>query len=394
MPHDSRATPSLDPHGRCVIEENNATECSAVAVASLWQHALQQHNVSEDMHSAPMDHLLDHLSVAVTSARTLEELTRPLLDMLGSITGMESTYLTTIDLEHSVQQILYARNASQLQIPEGLAVPWEDTLCKRALDARHPFADDVATRWGDSDAARDLGIKTYLSTPVQLADGALYGTLCAASSERHALPSEAQRVLSLFATLIAQQVEREQLVQKLLHANAQLTALATTDPLTQLANRRALQQELTRLLAHGTRRGAAVLVAFVDLDGFKAINDTHGHDVGDQFLIALSDRLRSVLRTEDHAARLGGDEFVVIGLGPEQLDQLPAAQRAFQERVFQATEGAYHLGHVQLAYRGASVGVLGVAPDTYNAEQALKAADAAMYQIKQTRKAAAASPVR
>ena len=101
-----------------------------------------------------------------------------------------------------------------------------------------------------------------------------------------------------------------------------------------------------------------------------------------------------MLRTEDHAARLGGDEFVVIGLGPEQLDQLPAAQRAFQERVFQATEGAYHLGHVQLAYRGASVGVLGVAPDTYNAEQALKAADAAMYQIKQTRKAAAASPVR
>ena len=345
------------------------------------------------MNTVPMDHLLDHLSVTVTSARTLEDLTRPLLEMLGSITGMESTYLTTIDLERSVQQILYARNVRQMQIPEGLSVPWGDTLCKRALDARHPFADDVATRWADSDAARELGIKTYLSTPVQLTDGALYGTLCAASSDRHDLPPAAQRTLSLFATLIAQQVEREQLVQKLLDANVQLTALATTDPLTQLANRRALQQELTRLLAYGERRHTSVLVAFVDLDGFKAINDTHGHDVGDRFLVALSERLRGVLRTEDHAARLGGDEFVVIGLGPEQLDQLPAAQNAFQQRVFQATVGNYSLGHVQLAYKGASVGVLGVAPDTYNAEQALKAADAAMYAIKQARKAAAASPL-
>lgn len=334
-----------------------------------------------------MDPLLDHLSITITSAKTLEELTRPLLEMLESVTGMESTYLTTIDLQQSVQQILYARNASQMQIPEGLAVPWEDTLCKRALDSEHAFANDVDTRWGDSAAARDLRIQTYLSTPVHLADGALYGTLCAASSNRHTLPPQAQRMLSLFATLIAQQVEREQLVQKLLQANARLTAYATTDPLTQLANRRALQQELTRLLAHGARRGETVLVAFVDLDGFKAINDSHGHDVGDQFLIALADRLRAVLRAEDLAARLGGDEFVVIGLGPNQLELLPEAQQVFQQRVFKATAGQYNLGSMQLHYAGASVGVLGVAPNTHDAAQALKAADAAMYQIKQVRKA-------
>lgn len=344
------------------------------------------------MNTAPADHLLDQLSATVTSARTLEELTRPLLEMLEAVTGLESTYLTTIDLHRSVQQILYARNVGHMQIPEGLAVPWDDTLCKRALETNQPFANDVDTRWGDSTAARALNIRTYLSTPVHLAGGALYGTLCAASPERYDLTPQAQRMLALFATLIAQQVEREQLLQKLLHANAQLTALATTDPLTQLANRRALQQELTRLLAHGTRRRASVLVAFVDLDEFKAINDTHGHDVGDQFLIALADRLRGVLRTEDHAARIGGDEFVVIGEGPDQLGELPAAQRAFHKRVFQATVGNYHLGPVVLRYAGASVGVLGVAPDTCNAEQALKAADAAMYQVKQARRAASATP--
>lgn len=334
-----------------------------------------------------MDPLLDHLAATVSSARTLEDLTRPLLEMLESVTGMESTYLTTIDLQHSVQQILYARNAGRMDIPEGLAVPWSDTLCRRALDEEVPFSNDVGTRWGDSEAARALNIQTYLSTPVRLADGRLYGTLCAASAERLGLPPRAERVLSLFATLIAQQVEREQLVQQLLQANARLTALATTDALTQLPNRRALKEALTRLLALGVRRRVPVLVAFMDLDGFKAVNDAHGHDVGDLFLVEVADRLRAVLRADDLAARLGGDEFVVIGLGPDAPDGLPAAERAFEARVFQAAVGDYALGEVSLHYPGASVGVLGVAPDTLDADEALRRADATMYRVKQARKA-------
>ncbi|MGC3987453.1 MAG: sensor domain-containing diguanylate cyclase [Pseudorhodoferax sp.] len=336
-----------------------------------------------------MDDLIDQLSVTVTSARTLEELARPLLEMLESVTGMESTYLTTVDLQHNVQEILYARNTGTMQLPEGLSVPWDDTLCKRALDANLAFSNDVAQRWGDSAAARELGIRTYVSTPVRKSDGALYGTLCAASATRRALPPKAQRTLALFSTLIAQQVEREELLQKLLHANARLTALATTDPLTQLANRRALKQELKRLLAQGVRQGMPVLVAFIDLDGFKAINDQHGHDAGDQFLVALADRLRTVQRKEDLAARWGGDEFVVVGLGPERPEDLPAARAALQQRVLQATVGEYRLDKLQLHYPGASVGVLGVLPGTQDAEAALQAADALMYEVKQARRSAA-----
>jgi diguanylate cyclase len=333
-----------------------------------------------------MEPLLDHLSVTVTTAKTLEDLSRPLLEMLASVTGMESTYLTTIDLAHNIQHVLYARNVSQMQIPEGLSVPWGDTLCKRALDEQQSFSNDVDLRWGDSDAARALQIQTYLSTPVRLTDGALYGTLCAASSERHALPEQARHILSLFATLIAQHVEREQLLESLIEVNTRLASYATTDSLTGLANRRALLPALTRLLEQGARRGDSVLVAFVDLDGFKAINDRHGHDVGDQFLIALAARLCGLLRAEDLAARLGGDEFVVIALGPERLDLLPEARQAFQQRVYQATLGDYQLGPLLLHYPGASVGVLGVAPGTHSAAQALQAADAAMYQIKQARR--------
>lgn len=339
-----------------------------------------------------MDALLDQISQTVSTARTLEELTRPMLEMLESVTGLESTYLTTVDLQRSVQSILYARNVGEMTIPEGLAVPWGDTLCRRALDEGQGFCNEVSQRWGDSDAARALGIQTYLSTPVRLTDGSLYGTLCAASGARHDLPPQARRMLSLFATLIAQQVEREQLLQQLIDANSRLRAVATTDVLTQLANRRALQQELERRLAEQAT-GRRVMLAFVDLDGFKAINDRHGHETGDHFLIALAERLRGVLQADDMAARVGGDEFVVLSWSPAPGapgapgTPIGQAEQAFGARVAQATAGEYLLGPgLRLSYGGASVGVVGVVPGTLDAVQALRAADEAMYRVKRARR--------
>ncbi len=333
-----------------------------------------------------MDPLIDRLSASVTAASTVEELTRPLLDMLESVTGLESTYLTAIDLQAGAQKILYARNSSDMQIPEGLVVPWEDTLCKRALDSNQPFTNEVGTCWGDSDAARQLGIQTYLSTPVRFADGALYGTLCGASSAKRPLDPRAQRVLALFATLIAQHIEREQLLNQLMQANDRLAAYASTDPLTELSNRRALQQELVRLLAQGSRRGVAVLVAYLDLDGFKTINDTHGHAVGDHFLIEIAERLRDSLRAEDMAARVGGDEFIVIGSGPQDGESLEQARLAFEHRIFRATVGDFSPGGNRIHYPGASVGAIAVAPGTLDANSAIKQADAAMYQTKVARR--------
>lgn len=338
-----------------------------------------------------MDFLLDRLSTSVTSAKTVEELTRPLLEMLESVTGLESTYLTAIDLKQDVQTILYSRNTGEMQIPEGLAVPWADTLCKRALDANQPYTDDVGACWGDSDAARQLGIQTYLSTPVRFTDGGLYGTLCAASSARRPLEPRAQHILTLFATLIAQHIEREQLLTQLVQANERLTAYASTDPLTELSNRRALQQELTRLLAQGTRRKVALLVAYLDLDGFKSINDSHGHAVGDQFLIEMAERLRGTLRAEDMAARIGGDEFIVIGPGPQPGESLEQARLAFEQRIFQATVGEFMAGEHRISYAGASVGVIAIEPGTLDATAAIKQADAAMYQIKLARRHASLS---
>jgi diguanylate cyclase len=335
-----------------------------------------------------MDAFFAQLSDSVQQARTLEELTRPLLELLEAVTGLESTYLTTIDLAGGLQHVLYARNSRELQIPEGLSVPWGDTLCKRALDEGRPATDDVRGLWGDSEAARLLGIQTYVSTPVRTEEGALYGTLCAASSERRALTGESQHVLRLFARLIEQHVARERLVEQLQQANAELRTQALTDALTGLLNRRALMLELARLISLAQRTGSWLLAGAIDLDGFKQVNDSHGHEAGDRFLLGIAGRLHGALRTGDVLARMGGDEFVVIGLGPRLIEDGAAAAQLLRARLEAATVGRYDLGSVDLDYAGASVGVACLDPQHAGTEEVLRESDAAMYRVKLARRQA------
>lgn len=327
---------------------------------------------------------IGQLAVSVARARTLEELVRPLLELLQTVTGLESTYLTTIDTEAGYQYILFSRNTSRLDIPEGLSVPWEGTLCKRALEEGRPYTDDVANCWADSGPARELGIETYASTPVRLDDGTLYGTLCAASGERKPLADGAEQVLQMFSRLIGQQIERERMLQALQRANDTLAVSALTDATTGLPNRRALMDELRRRLAGHGPDGHALIVAFVDLDQFKAINDVHGHDAGDRFLAAIGGRMQGAVRSGDFVARLGGDEFVVLS-SPAHGDALTVAD-ALRKRLQEATTGRFHLGDVTLDYAGPSIGSIVSMSGDAEPEALLAEADAAMYQVKRERK--------
>lgn len=338
------------------------------------------------------DGLLARISDTVTTAKSVEQLTRPMLELLEFVTGLESTYLTRIDSEANVQSILFSRNTKSMVIPEGLTVPWGDTLCKRALDEGRPYTDDVGACWGDSDAARALGIQTYASTPVRLDDGSVYGTLCAASSTRKGFTAEGEQTIKLFATLIGQQIQREQLMDSLQRANSTLEAYSVTDPLTGLPNRRSVTGEMALRFGLAGRARQGVLVAFIDLDGFKKINDEHGHDAGDEFLIEVGRRLQAGMRSGDLCARLGGDEFVVVGMGsPAGEREGVAAAAAMRARLTPLLRGRYELKACSFDYAGASVGIVHADPAHTTPDQALRAADVAMYADKAARRAAAAA---
>jgi diguanylate cyclase len=331
--------------------------------------------------------LLGALVATVSHAHTLEALTRPLLELLQTATGMESTYLTKLDEAAGILHVLYARNTHRLTIPEGLSSPWQNSLCKRALDEGRFYTDDVPGQWGNCEGGRALGVVSYLSAPVRGKGGELFGTLCAASDERRSLSETSMHLLALFAQLISQQIERERLLSALHQANSSLAMTTLTDAMTQLPNRRALLEEMERRLA-SQQNDQALIVACVELDNFKAINDQFGHGVGDLFLQAVAKRLRRMLRDSDIAARVGSDEFVILAV--EQRERADEAGIALCRRLEGATRGRFKLDSALIDYEGASVGAVVAEPDCSNAQGLLNKADAAMNAIKRARKQGAA----
>lgn len=332
------------------------------------------------------DIILARVSQTLATEQSLEGLVRQLLEMLELVTEMESTYLTRVDTEARLQHILYARNSKEMQIPEGLAVAWEDTLCKRAVDEEFFYSKDVASRWGDCGAAKALGITTYLSTPVRLADGSLYGTLCAASTDSRDVTLRGEHVLQLFAGLIEQYIQRESLVAQLREANAALISHSYTDALTGLPNRRALFENLPTLFSLARHLHRSVVIAYIDLDNFKVINDQYGHQAGDIFLQQIAQRLTAKRGSDDIVARLGGDEFLLAALGDNLAESHHSGQmNTLKQDLDQQIEGEYRLGNSRIYYPGASVGLIEVDPQNTDTDSALSAADIAMYQVKKSK---------
>ena len=153
------------------------------------------------------------------------------------------------------------------------------------------------------------------------------------------------------------------------------------DSLTGLSNRALFNDRLEQALARRARLSGCVAVMIVDLDGFKDVNDSLGHLVGDALLIAVADRFRTRLRDSDTIARLGGDEFAIL------VDSLDAADRAgtVAQRVLDALVEPLALPDQDVAI-GASVGIALTGDGGASADRLLADADAAMYQAKRAGK--------
>ena len=191
------------------------------------------------------------------------------------------------------------------------------------------------------------------------------GTVRAVRIARHPLPQNGGAVIAITdvtANLaLAQQIRFQ----------------ATHDSLTQLPNRTLLADRLGQIIAAAHRRGQSAGVLFIDLDGFKKVNDALGHRAGDRLLQEVGARLAARVRAEDTAARWGGDEFVVL---LSQLDDEKAAI-AFAEAIVDLLEEPFDLDG-QPAFISASVGISLFPRDGEEADQLLLCADTAMYRAK------------
>ncbi len=160
-------------------------------------------------------------------------------------------------------------------------------------------------------------------------------------------------------------------------AQARIERLAHYDPLTGLPNRALFGAQLQTAVETAARDGVLAAVFCIDLDHFKAVNDTLGHGAGDALLSAVSERLRACLRAEDCVARLGGDEFAVVQAGVET----PEAARRLAARMVDTLSQPYEIGGQQ-ALIGASVGVAFHPQDGRDPDELLKRADMALYRAK------------
>lgn len=245
----------------------------------------------------------------------------------------------------------------------------------------------LALRRGPSTGLRGLAVAVGAESAGGVFFNLSFGVGIAGAVREHGLtdadfaPTElAMELLYLQEAKAAVMAELRALNARLQEAQRAAEAQALSDPLTGLANRRALERELARAAAETQRSGTHFALAHIDLDHFKAVNDTLGHAAGDHVLVHAAEVLRLAARRSDLVARVGGDEFVLLLRGTIDPDEL----QALGERVIARLEKP--IPHEGATCRiSASIGIaLSHCYDPPDAERMLTDADVALYDAKRS----------
>jgi diguanylate cyclase (GGDEF)-like protein len=267
---------------------------------------------------------------------------------------------------------------------------------------QHVVASDATLLVGDASAHplvrenlafTELGVMAYAGVPLRTAEGETLGALCAIDTAPCRWRPEHVAVLEDLAAAAMAEIELRSTSHalvatqdRLLAAHERLREQSVRDELTGLLNRRGFGEQARQHLALAQRTNAPFLVVAMDLDGFKAINDTLGHDAGDEALVEMAVVLTQTCRASDAVARMGGDEFVAL------LTNAGAAEAELARARLRAAVAARNAMPDRDYALATSIGIAAWQPDAPTPLAALlRDADQAMYEDKRARRAAQAA---
>ena len=374
-----RADPDLESHdilelkdGRFIETRSRPRVIDSENVGRVWSFRdITEHQQAEVMLKAE-ERVLKMMVDGESLSKVLDMLTRYIEDRSGEL--FCAIYLLD-EAGYRLQHI------SAPSLPNNLLETLEEPFLSHSItlmmesNEREP---DIAQKIEKSSMYRKhkklavgLGLHTSWIAPILTSKGQILGIVTAYYRDTKAPLNYDKQLVEIAANLAGIAVERKQSEQN-------LNYLAHYDSLTQLPNRVLFLDRLTQALASARRNNRLVALMFLDLDRFKNVNDSLGHDSGDQLLLEVATRLSACIRNEDTVSRLGGDEFTII---LSDISNAGDATLIAQKLLDALTEPFILKGHE--IFVSASIGITIFPDDSTDSDSLLKNADMAMYDAKQ-----------
>lgn len=329
--------------------------------------------------------LVSRCNQLLIGAENEQELLQDVCRLIVEVGGyrLAAVSIGEYDAAKSVRLVTSSGSAA-LPLPRTAQLSWGDEsvggpLITALRTGKRQVSQDLLQEprlepWYASFAER--GMRSAAALPIADKHG-LIAVLTIYGSEPHAFVDEELALLEELAADLGFGLRTLRTRQEHRAAEEELTFLARHDPLTKLPNRLLLRERFQLLVTNRRRRGELVAMCFLDLDGFKEINDSLGHEVGDKLLVGVAERLQSCLRRDDIVCREGGDEFLVVLTGLADRD---GAMRAAQS-MLRAMEAPFRIGDSPL-HTSLSIGISFYPEDAQDFETLRRNSDIALFRAK------------
>ena len=317
----------------------------------------------------------------------VDELLRRLCDVAARSLPVDGVGVMKTD-ENAANRFVHASDPPLIDL-EQLQETLQEGPCRDAVDTGEMItaASVPDMRWPTfAKVAAAAGVQAVLAVPM-ISRGRAYGTLDLYWRNEHAATGDDRAAAKLLANVAVSYLSMARDRARSRSAQDQLAHQVLHDQLTGLPNRTLMEELIGHALAASGRTGTLVAVLFVDLDHFKQINDTHGHQAGDDILQIAARRMQNAVRTTDTVGRISGDEFIISceGINPADgaplaatLQALTAVGQRIRHHIAQPIEVLHSPTPITLT---ASIGVA-VTTDRPTPAELIHTADQAMYQAK------------